>query len=152
MPYKDPERARAYQKNYRAKNPQKVRRAIRDWEARHPEYKIAHYIGQADNRKAWRDKQPADYDNVRHRKAHRRDREMRLGRTRPDVCDACGGADGPICYDHCHTRGHPRGWLCNGCNIALGMVKDDPARLLKLVAYLKRTMVSPSPQLSLPGV
>jgi hypothetical protein len=28
--------------------------------------------------------------------------------------------------------------LCHGCNAALGMVNDDPERLLKLHAYLLR--------------
>lgn len=31
-----------------------------------------------------------------------------------------------------------RGLLCGGCNVAAGMVKDDPERLEKIAAYLRR--------------
>jgi hypothetical protein len=67
------------------------------------------------------------------------DLETLAGRPRPEVCDACGGAPDSgraLHFDHCHAQGHFRGWLCRECNLALGLMKDDPARLLKLVAYL----------------
>jgi hypothetical protein len=83
------------------------------------------------------------------------DLETMAGRPRPEVCDACGGppdAGRALHYDHCHKHGHFRGWICRECNLALGNVRDDPARLLKLVAYLKRTMNGTSDQLSLSGV
>ena len=71
------------------------------------------------------------------------------------VCDACGGLPDKgigLHFDHCHTRGHFRGWICRECNLALGNVRDDPARSLKLVAYLKRTKDGPAAQFGLPGV
>ncbi len=37
--------------------------------------------------------------------------------------------------DHDHTTGNIRGILCNGCNTALGQIKEDPARLEKLLRY-----------------
>jgi len=85
----------------------------------------------------------------------RQDLEDMAGRPRPEVCDACGGPPDPkrgMHFDHCHTHGHFRGWICRGCNLALGNVGDDPARLLKLIAYLKRTSRKASDQFSLPGV
>lgn len=57
----------------------------------------------------------------------------------PDTCDACGKDNGQksICVDHDHTTGRIRGFLCHGCNLALGCVKDDPALLEKLALYLR---------------
>src|ERR1041384_916466 len=40
--------------------------------------------------------------------------------------------------DHCHLTGVIRGLLCRGCNLALGNMKDDPARLMRAANYLMR--------------
>jgi hypothetical protein len=78
--------------------------------------------------------------------------EAALGRKKPNACDACGGNDGGIVFDHCHDRGHARGWLCDRCNCALGFVRDDIPRLRKLIAYLQRTGKHTAPQLVLSGI
>jgi hypothetical protein len=80
-----------------------------------------------------------------------KEREILAGRPRPNSCEACG-EEGRIMFDHCHTRGHFRGWICGKCNTVLGFVKDDTSRLLKLAAYLKFNAINQSPQFSLPGV
>jgi hypothetical protein len=59
---------------------------------------------------------------------------------KPDVCDVCGlpNANGKkVSVDHDHKTGKVRGFLCHGCNIAIGMVKDDPDRLRRLADYLE---------------
>lgn len=40
--------------------------------------------------------------------------------------------------DHCHTTGKVRGILCAPCNLALGALRDDPATVMRLHAYLLR--------------
>ena len=40
--------------------------------------------------------------------------------------------------DHCHDSDEVRGLLCHGCNTALGLVKDNPEVLHKMIAYLKK--------------
>lgn len=39
--------------------------------------------------------------------------------------------------DHDHITGEFRGFLCHTCNIGLGKFKDDPAIMLRAIAYLK---------------
>jgi hypothetical protein len=39
--------------------------------------------------------------------------------------------------DHCHTKGHNRGLLCAPCNIAIGLLRDDPKILRNAIKYLK---------------
>lgn len=50
----------------------------------------------------------------------------------------------PICLkyaskyylDHDWQTHEFRGWLCNGCNVALGLLKDDPDTLKRAIEYL----------------
>lgn len=41
-----------------------------------------------------------------------------------------------LCIDHCHNTGKVRGFLCNNCNRALGLLKDDPNVLLSAYKYI----------------
>lgn len=45
-----------------------------------------------------------------------------------------------LSIDHNHTTGHPRGLLCHGCNVSLGLMKDDPMRLRNAIAYLEGSL------------
>lgn len=40
--------------------------------------------------------------------------------------------------DHCHTTGKVRGLLCNQCNRALGMFKDNIGLIEKAIQYLSK--------------
>lgn len=59
-------------------------------------------------------------------------------------CMICGGEGGHTDHDSscCATGNYKkcgrcvRGTLCHGCNIALGMMRDDPVRLRKAADYL----------------
>jgi hypothetical protein len=66
-------------------------------------------------------------------------REQRLtelaGRPRAMICDVCK-EDGKTVFDHCHSSGNFRGWLCDRCNKTLGLVKDSPAILTGLAGYI----------------
>lgn len=58
------------------------------------------------------------------------------------LCAVCGSPypgrkNGQWSTDHCHVTKVVRGILCNGCNLALGHVKDDPDRLRMLATYLE---------------
>jgi hypothetical protein len=41
-----------------------------------------------------------------------------------------------LVVDHDHENGMIRGLLCHRCNMALGLLEDDPGRILRAAAYL----------------
>lgn len=56
-------------------------------------------------------------------------------------CAICGARPetvhhGTLPVDHCHATGKTRGLLCDNCNRALGLLKDDVERVRKMAAYL----------------
>lgn len=46
--------------------------------------------------------------------------------------------DKELDIDHCHETGIIRSLLCNRCNQALGLFKDDIESLKKAINYLER--------------
>jgi hypothetical protein len=56
---------------------------------------------------------------------------------------ACGKQESEctkrLALDHCHATGRFRGWLCNGCNAALGYTRDNPEVIRMLIAYLQKS-------------
>lgn len=54
---------------------------------------------------------------------------------------SCGKSEtiaGRLHLDHCHVTGRFRGFLCRGCNHAIGFAEDSPAKLRALAAYVER--------------
>lgn len=52
------------------------------------------------------------------------------------LCASCGDPLVRPHLDHCHDTGRVRGVLCHHCNVALGMLKDDPKRVQLLLEYI----------------
>ncbi len=50
--------------------------------------------------------------------------------------DRPGAAD-EWCIDHDHVTGHVRGLLCGSCNLAIGLLKDDPTVLDTAANYIR---------------
>jgi Recombination endonuclease VII/Arm DNA-binding domain len=79
----------------------------------------------------------------------------------PRVCEACGkplsGGRFNLSRDHCHATGAARGWLCDKCNRALGMLGDDLEGVEQVRQYLLKysqfswLYVAPGPQLNQHG-
>lgn len=42
-----------------------------------------------------------------------------------------------VCLDHCHATGKIRGVLCNRCNIAIGILGDNPEKFKRALTYLE---------------
>lgn len=94
--------------------------------------------------------QKANPDKVRVSEAKRRLRKYGLTDTvvlGEPKCAACGDTDN-LCIDHDHSCCGPkkacnkcvRGWLCRGCNLALGMLQDSPERIQQLLEYRSKTI------------
>ncbi|KKM75774.1 hypothetical protein LCGC14_1386860 [marine sediment metagenome] len=60
------------------------------------------------------------------------------------LCAICGKPEthrnyyGPVrlSVDHDHKTGKVRSLLCNNCNVALGLIKEDVGIAMKLLHYL----------------
>lgn len=69
----------------------------------------------------------------------KREKQERLaGSSRPVACEVCGGSK-KISWDHCHQSGNFRGWLCENCNVAIGIVRENPATMRSLADYLEHS-------------
>lgn len=66
-------------------------------------------------------------------------------------CVACGVMPNEIrslFLDHGRWTGRVRGFICSGCNTALGMVGESPERLRALASYIERTGASVEPRVA----
>jgi len=43
----------------------------------------------------------------------------------------------PLYIDHSHVDGSVRGLLCHKCNVAIGLLRDDPSRIDRASAYVR---------------
>lgn len=121
---KHPDSVAKIQKKYREKNIEKIR------------------FDDKERQKRIRNSDPEAQKERTRRFAEKKalEREALAGRPKPIVCEICGPlAIGRIVFDHCHTNGHFRGWICDRCNKVLGLMKDDQILLLGLAEYLKKT-------------
>ncbi len=51
------------------------------------------------------------------------------------ACTVCGVA-GELVVDHDHMTLEVRGLLCDDCNVAIGLIKDDPFVAQRIAGYL----------------
>ena len=66
-------------------------------------------------------------------------------RCRPANCELCGQTRTharALCADHDHETGAFRGWLCTGCNVALGRFGDNVEGLRRAIDYLHRAWLT----------
>lgn len=102
----------AYMRKWRAANLLKVSEALKAYHAEHP-----------------------NANTINSSKSRRKKLERIAGREQPENCEVCNSSK-RISFDHCHKSKKFRGWLCHGCNVALGYVKDNSDTLRKLADYL----------------
>ena len=145
-----PERVVELGKAWRKKNAKRVKATHDAWVAAHPKrvseismkWTRANKERTLTNSRAW---QAANKDKVKADHKEWRDNKFKAltGRKRPKVCDVCKRRGRRIHYDHCHKTGLFRGWLCHGCNLALGGVADSAKILRQLADYLDAYKAKP---------
>lgn len=54
------------------------------------------------------------------------------------ACLICGDEPSRLVVDHCHATGAVRGLLCARCNVAIGILRDDPSLMRRAAEYLER--------------
>lgn len=137
-------------KEWRIKNKDKVNEQARRYRKKHPETnkkaKVKYRnkdIGMTQKREAaysrkWRKENPTK-QNERYEK-WRIKREIKLweiaGRERSLFCELCL-KDEITVFDHCHSTGFFRGWICDRCNKVLGLAQDSIFLVSKMIQYLE---------------
>lgn len=97
--------------------------------------------------KKWRTNNPkaAQYRFDRNLRVHHNltpEQFEEMARAQNGVCAICqethpeASVFRRLLVDHNHETGEIRGLLCHNCNTAIGLMKDDPARLQKAIEYL----------------
>ena len=134
---------RHYQQDYRRRNAERLRAYDRA-RAQDPTYR-------KERRKArgrWRELNPelAAYCSrlsvLRRKYGIGEETFFRMLDEQDGRCAICREAELPgisTHVDHCHKTGAVRGLLCENCNRALGIMKDNPVRLRAAAAYLEKS-------------
>ena len=56
------------------------------------------------------------------------------------VCAICREPDRELCVDHDHRTGRVRALLCNGCNSAIGFLRESPLLARAAATYLEQQL------------
>lgn len=97
----------------------KKKAAQEAYNARNPDYHVGYRYGL----------KPGQYDALRAEQGGR-----------CAICSATepGGKAKRWAVDHCHVTGKVRGLLCVHCNMGIGQLGDDPARLRAAATYIEK--------------
>lgn len=139
------EKCREYQRKYRKNNLLKVRASSRSYEIRNPHKKAAWIENNKDrvlrtkkrfyqkNKSKWVAQNLKIYGLTVIQFSQMLEQQNGL-------CAICrnGSNHKKLQVDHDHATGKVRALLCNSCNTALGLAKDDINRLKSFIQYLER--------------
>ena len=126
MPYKNKADAIAHGKKYYKENKKNWKNADGTW-------KQSYADNLEKRRKVARE---SYYKHREKRRKYYKKKGEKLRESRKGPCEVCG----ILCHrywDHNHETDMFRGWLCAGCNLAIGHAKESPEILRKLAIYLE---------------
>lgn len=131
----------AANREWRRKNPKKHAAQNARWRARNPDAALA-MSRRNDARRPARDPDDAYIANIKRLYGLSREDYQKLYDGQSGRCASCKDDEPANCsrrflhVDHCHETGRVRGLLCLACNVALGKLRDDPARIRALLDYI----------------
>jgi hypothetical protein len=140
MTYSDPERKRTYQREYARTEKRKASvRKYNQSEKGKVKNRAQGIRWRKENREKWLASMKK-HDLKRHYGLTPEQYEA-MWAAQGMKCAACGSTNpgrknGQWSLDHCHGTKKVREIVCNGCNLALGHVKDSVERLQQLIEYL----------------
>ena len=116
----NPDMVKAEKRRSYVKNPEPTKRRMRAWKLAHPkrtkeyhrEYTLKKYGLTVET--------------------YRKLEEGQRGRC------ACCGKEKRLCVDHCHRSGKVRALLCHSCNLAIGLMQDNPNTFESAAQYLRK--------------
>ena len=122
-------------RKWREANPEKKRENNRKWHAANP--------GKSrENARKWNEANPERKRETNRKRLLRRfdltpEQFLSMEKAQGGVCAIClkPPKKKRLCVDHCHATGKVRGLLCHGCNASLGMLREDPDTIQRLLAY-----------------
>jgi len=151
--YRERNREKLNEKNreYRKNNKEKVKESNDNWSRNNPEKVLAKAKRYRDNNiDDCRKRNKEWYDLNKHRVKDRTlkrkygisldefNEMLNLQGRHCALCPAIpeGQKNGTLVVDHCHVTGKIRSLLCNPCNTAIGLLKEDKEVLKKAIDYL----------------
>ena len=140
MPYKDPQKAKEYARQYAQNHREKMKEYLYIWRKENPEKSKAIYKKYSSSKKG----------KIRNRKCAKKNRLLGYGITedvlesmrkeQKNKCAICGKmineSTKNFAIDHDHKTGKVRGLLCMNCNIGLGAFVDNKVIMQKAIDYL----------------
>lgn len=127
---RNPEKVKEYRKKWAENNREKQTAAEKSWKKAHPEskkrYSQTEFLYRLKNRYGLRFD---DYTEIL---------ERQLGRCAICGAEKPGGKGKRMSVDHCHRTGKVRGLLCSRCNLMLGIINEDVSILRAAIEYLKK--------------
>lgn len=129
---------------YRKRNAAQVAQRSRDWARTHPKPVLtdAQKAARDVRFKKWLDENPGALwaNHIKRMYGMLPDDYESLLRSQNGVCAICRQEPVPgkrLAVDHCHNTGIVRGLLCTNCNIGIGNLADNPARVRAAAQYLE---------------
>jgi len=86
------------------------------------------------------------FDEAKQRNIHKRfkisvEKYNRLLASQDGKCAICNENMIKPCLDHNHNTNQIRQFLCDRCNVTIGLVKEDTTILTLMIEYIKRHLV-----------